>query len=290
MSARLHEVIAPTQPGPIQSHPVLEVGRSARSTVRYRFLPAALAVRLERASLVAGTQTSTTKLLLVAVLAVAVVVIIGHQMSLGAPIVLIVAAGAAILVPYFFVKYLKGRYDAQFLQVFPDALDLIVRAIKAGLPVSDALVTVGAEIADPVGKEFRQICDEIKIAVDLDHSLARAADRIQIIDFRFFVSALALQRRIGGNLAETLGNLSNTIRRRTEMRLKARALSAEGRVSAIVLSILPIALATLLYLVNPEFGSMLLHDPRGHKMIGVAAVILIMGIVTMRWMIKRAVR
>ena len=288
--ARLHHVIDPTQPRHAAAQPQLEVGRSTRSQPRNRFLPTWLAKRAERASTMAGMHASPTKLLLVALIAVAVVVLIGQQMSLGAPVILLAAAAVAILVPYFLLQYLKGRYDNQFLEVFPDALDLIVRAIKAGLPVSDALVTVGAEIGDPVGKEFRQICDEIKIAVDLDQSLAGAADRIQIIDFRFFVSALALQRQIGGNLAETLSNLSNTIRRRNEMRLKARALSAEGRISAVVLSCLPMALAGMLYLINPEFGGMLVRDPRGHKLIGVAIVILISGILTMRWMIKRAVR
>jgi tight adherence protein B len=253
-------------------------------------LPGWLAQRVERASLMAGAQTSLLKLLLVAAIAVVVVLLVGNQLSLSPAIILLAAAAAAVLAPYAFVKYLKGRYDGQFLQVFPDALDLIVRAIKAGLPVSEALVTVGAEIADPVGKEFRLVCDEIKIAVDLEHSLSRAADRIQIIDFRFFVSALALQRQIGGNLAETLSNLSNTIRRRTEMKLKARALSAEGRISAIVLGLLPGAIAFLLYLVNPVYASMLFQDRRGQHLLAIALVSLVSGILMMRWMIKRAVR
>lgn len=287
--ARVHQVIDSSQmrqQAPLR--PQLDASRSNRDAPHNRFLPEWLAVRIERASSVAGA--TPTRLLLVAVLGATGAVLVGRQLSLDPIVMALVAVAVAAAVPFLFVRFLKGRYDAKFLQVFPDALDLIVRAIKAGLPVSDALVTVGVEIADPVGKEFRRICDEIKIAVDLDHSLVRAAGRIQIIDFRFFVSALTLQRQIGGNLAETLSNLSNTIRRRTEMKLKARALSAEGRISAIVLGCLPGALSMLLYLVNPTFAGMLLHDPRGHQLIGFALIILILGILTMRWMIKRAVR
>ena len=123
--------------------------------------------------------------------------------------------------------------------MFPDALDLVRRGVKAGLPVNEALAVAGREIADPVGSEFRRALDQVQIGVQMIDALQQTSDRVRVADFRFLVVALALQQKTGGSLAETLGNLSGVIRARKALRLKARALSAEAKASAAVLAVLP---------------------------------------------------
>ena len=143
-------------------------------------------------------------------------------------------AGAALL-----LRVAQSRYQNQFLDAFPDALDLIVRAVRAGLPVNDAMQVAGREVRPPVGLEFQRTLEEMRIGIDIDEAMQHTADRIRVPDFRFFVVALKLQRRTGGSLAETLANLSSIIRRRKEIRLKARALTSEAKASATVLGLLP---------------------------------------------------
>ena len=194
------------------------------------------------------------------------------------------AAAAALL------RLFQARYRAQFLEVFPDALDLICRAVKAGLPVNEAMAAAGRDIADPVGSELRTALNEIQIGAEPQDALQRMADRIRVPDFRFYVVALALQRRTGGGLAETLTNLSAVIRARKALRLKARALSSETKASAAVLAILPFFVGGLLYAINPALMSVLFTDPRGRFMLGVAFFSIFVGIGVMARIIKRSLR
>jgi len=284
----LGPVREPARPAP--ASPQLAATPKDLAAPARRVLPAFVAKRTDRLASLATGRISTLRLVIVALLSAIVALIAARSLSVSPILAVAIAAAAAAAGPVIAILYLKGRYDRAFLEVFPDALDLIVRAVKAGLPVSEALTTVGSEISDPVGTEFRLICDQIRIAVDLNQALIHASHRIQIIEFRFFVSCLALQRQTGGNLAETLGNLSTTIRRRNEMRLKAKALSSEGRVSAIVLSLLPIGVSGLLFLVNPVYISMLFKDSRGHHLLLAAGISLAFGVAFMRFLIKRAVR
>jgi tight adherence protein B len=130
----------------------------------------------------------------------------------------------------------------------------------------------------------------VRIGVDMGVALQQTADRIRVQEFRFYVVALALQRRTGGGLADTLGNLSAILRRRREIRLKARALSAESKASAAVLGILPFAIGGILYFFNPELMSVLLHDPRGRFVLGLAFLSLVTGLAVMAIIIRRALR
>jgi tight adherence protein B len=130
----------------------------------------------------------------------------------------------------------------------------------------------------------------MRVGIDIDEAMQQTADRIRVPDFRFFVVALRLQRRTGGSLAETLANLSNIIRRRKEIRLKARALTSEARASAAVLAALPFVVGALIFFLNRELMSTLFADPRGRFMLGVAFLSLVTGIIVMAVMIKRSVR
>jgi len=148
----------------------------------------------------------------------------------------------------------------------------------------------GREVSPPVGVEFQRTLEEMRIGMDIDEAMQHTADRIRVPDFRFFVVALKLQRRTGGSLAETLGNLSSIIRRRREIRLKARALTSEAKASATVLGLLPVFVAALLFFLNPELMAPLLSDPRGRFMLGVAVLSLMAGLTVMAVMIRRSVR
>jgi tight adherence protein B len=188
------------------------------------------------------------------------------------------------------LRLTQSRYRAKFLEVFPDALDLICRAVKAGLPVTEAMAVAGREIADPVGSELRFALNEMQIGAEPQDALQRMADRIRVPDFRFYVVALTLQRRTGGGLAETLTNLSAVIRARKALRLKARALSSETRTSAVVLAILPFFVGGLLYVISPDLMSILFTDPRGRFMLGVAFSSILAGIWVMAMIIRRTLR
>jgi tight adherence protein B len=184
----------------------------------------------------------------------------------------------------------QSRYQNKILDIFPDALDLIGRGVRAGLPVTEALVVAGNEVADPVGLELRQTLDQVQIGVQMVDALTQTADRIRVADFRFMLVALSLQSRTGGSLAETLANLSAVIRARKALRLKARALSAEAKASAAVLAALPFLVGGAMYVMNRDLVLPLVADPRGRFMVGVAFVSLIAGLSTMAIMVKRAVR
>lgn len=222
--------------------------------------------------------------------AILVDVVAAILLSLNSLIVLLLMIAGALGLPYAVVKFMQARYQAAFLQSFPDALDLIVRAVRAGLPVPDAIENVGVEIAGPVGKEFRTVHEGMTIGIELDRQLLRTAERVRLIEFRFFIVALALQRRTGGNLAETIENLSLTIRRRREMWLKARAMMSESRASAWLIGILPFIGGGAIYFLSPHYVEMLFNDPRGRTLLGVAIMLLAGGALIMRTMIKRSMQ
>jgi Flp pilus assembly protein TadB len=184
----------------------------------------------------------------------------------------------------------QARYRRRFLDVFPDALDLVRRAVKSGLPVNEALAVAGKEIADPVGSELRRAMEQVQIGVHMNDALQETADRIRVPDFRFLVVALVLQQRTGGSLAETLGNLSGVLRARKALRQKARALTAEAKASAGVLAILPFVVGGLMFVINHDLAMSLVDDSRGRFMVGVAALSLAGGLTAMYVIVRRALR
>jgi len=236
-----------------------------------------------------GDRLRIVSLLLAAVIGALLAVgifaeVLQWPLFLTAPIVL--AAGVAAANAR--LRFAQQRFQRQFVDRFPEALDVIVRAVRAGLPVLDALESAAGSVSEPVGSEFSRVIDELRIGVDLEELLERVANRIRVNDFRFFAATLVLQRRTGGSLAETLANLAGLIRRRKEVRLKARALSAESRATAYLLSALPITIGSIVYLINPSVMMPLFTDPRGKVMLSIAIGMLVMGFAMMKAMIKKA--
>jgi len=179
-----------------------------------------------------------------------------------------------------------ARRIKKFTTLLPEALDLIVRGIRSGLPATEALKTIAEEIQDPVGTEFRLVTDQMKIGVAMDEAMWATAKRLAIPEFNFLVISLTIQQETGGNLAEILEKLSDMVRRREQMRLKVKAMSSEARASAMIIGSLPFIMAGVISFINPGYMNTLFTDPRGWVMIGMGFTSLLVGLGVMSKMIK----
>jgi tight adherence protein B len=189
-------------------------------------------------------------------------------------------------VPHSVVGWLGARRLDKFNRLFPDGLDIMVRGLRAGMPLQDSITVVAKEIGNPVGSEFKLIEQSATIGQPLDLALAESAKRIKTTEYQFFVVSLALQRETGGNLGETLSNLSDILRRRQQMKLKIKAMSSEARASAVIIGLLPFAMFTVLMMVNRDYVMKLFIDGRGLIMTGVALFSIVVGIVAMMRMMR----
>lgn len=202
--------------------------------------------------------------------------------------VLGVAAGGAVIGARLVFTRARRAVNDRLLDQFPDAIGLIVRAVRAGVPVTEGIRIVSAELPAPVGPEFRRVVDELAVGVDLETALWALAARTGLPEYRFFVVTIVLQRETGGNLTETLDNLADVIRKRRAVRQRAHALSAEARTSTYVLAALPFVSGAGLYVINPDYLTRLFTDPQGKLLLAAAATSLTLGLVTMKMLIRRA--
>jgi tight adherence protein B len=221
-------------------------------------------------------------------LALAAVTLLGMWLTLDFSVLIdaLVALIAGLALPHLALQQQINRRLKKFVGLMPEALDLIVRGIRSGLPVSEALKSIADEIADPVGAEFRQVTDQMRIGVALDEAMWAAARRLGIAEFNFLVISLSIQQETGGNLAEILEKLSDMVRRREQMRLKVKAMSSEARASAMIIGALPFVMCGVISFVNPGYMSVLFTDPRGWVMIGVGLTSLLIGLAVMAKMIR----
>jgi len=182
----------------------------------------------------------------------------------GAPILLSTLLGLFVGIggPHFIVGKLIKRRLNKFNSNFPDAIELMVRGLRSGLPITETLGIVAGEIGGPVGVEFRMVSDKMKIGRTMEAALQDTADRIGTPEFQFFVITLAIQRETGGNLAETLSNLADVLRKRAQMKLKIRAMSSESKASAYIVGSLPFVVFTLVWFINPGYMSGFFVDQR----------------------------
>jgi tight adherence protein B len=169
---------------------------------------------------------------------------------------------AGVAIPHFVVGILIKRRVNKFNSNFPDAIELMVRGLRSGLPITETLGIVAGEISGPVGIEFRSVADKMKIGRTMEAALQETSDRLGTAEFQFFVITLAIQRETGGNLAETLSNLADVLRKRSQMKLKIRAMSSESKASAYIVGSLPFIVFTLVYMVNPHYMSGFFVDQR----------------------------
>ena len=198
------------------------------------------------------------------------------------PIGVIASLAVGLLIgtalPHMVVGRMGKRRVAAFVGLFPEAIDLMVRALRSGLPISEAIIGAGREIGDPVGDELGRVEAGMRMGRDLEGLLWDIANRIDVPEFRFFIIALSVQRETGGNLAETLANLADVLRRRRQMRAKVRAMSSETRTTTMILAGMPVLVIVMLALTSPHYLAPLYHDIRGFLLDGLAFAMLGTGV------------
>lgn len=245
--------------------------------------PAKLRLRLIRT----GKDMSLGVYVLFCLVSGAVGMLLARQvggLAIGPALLAGLAFGLAF--PHFVTGFLIRRRKKKFLANFPDAVDVLVRGLKAGLPAAESMRIVGQEMTGPVAQEFLRVTDGLRLGGEFDDVLWGAADRIDLPEFNFFVITLTIQRETGGNLGETLENLSEMLRKRRQVRLKVKALSSEAKASAIIIGSLPFVLFGILYMLNREYVMMLFTHPTGPVLVGIGFAMQALGVGVMVKMVK----
>jgi tight adherence protein B len=194
------------------------------------------------------------------------------------------AAGAAM--PWIYLRVKRTRRLRTFEEAFPEALDLVSRALKAGHAFATGLKMVADEMPDPIGTEFRKVFEEQNFGLPLKDALANLTVRVPLLDVRFFSTAVLIQRETGGNLSEILENLSHVVRERFKILRQVRVYTAHGRLTGYVLLALPVFLVIALSFINPEHMQLLFQEPIGHMLLGAAAVMQIIGYFWIKQVVK----
>jgi len=192
----------------------------------------------------------------------------------------------ALLLPYILIRRARTRRLCRIEQQLPDATDFIARALRAGHSFTNVLQIVGNELPEPLSREFRIAREEINYGVPMGEALHNMAERIPLTDLRYLIIAVLIQRESGGNLAEILGNISTIIRSRLKLVAQVRVLSAEGRMSAWILGLLPFAVLVILSLAAPNYVSLLWTDPSGMRLLYYAAGMILFGVLWLRKLIR----
>ena len=209
---------------------------------------------LTRLLIQSGLHVTPKKLLLAMALAFVTLVVALSVFTILAPYyVVLIGVIVSILLPLLIVRFIRDRRIAKFATQLPDGLDIVVRSLRSGHPISVALSLVGREMQDPIGTEFGITIDEMTYGLDMPRALRNLADRVGLADLSLLVTAVSLQSTSGGNLTEVLGNLSRVLRQRFQLRRKVRSLSAEGRFSAYGLTLLPILIAAGIFVQNQGY-------------------------------------
>lgn len=206
----------------------------------------------------------------------------------GLQLMLAIPAGIVLgmVLPHLVVGFGVARRARKFTSLFPEAIGLMVRGIKSGLPIGETFVVVGQEVGNPVGEEFRRISDQTRLGQTLEQALWDAAKRVDTPEIKFLVVSLSVQRETGGNLAETLENLDVILRRRRQMKLKVKAMSSEARASAGIIASLPFIMIGALSGVNPSYVNRLFETHLGNLMLGGGGFAMVLGIFVMQKMAK----
>lgn len=244
-----------------------------------------LAHRIDALLVQAGSQASVGQFLAWSFGCMAAVTLL----SLGSPLpagVRVLLAVLGLGVPWFLVRRARQRRLLCIEQQLPDAADFIARALRAGHSFSNVLQIVGNELAEPLSGEFRIAREEINYGMPMNEALHGMAARIPLTDLRYLIIAVLIQRESGGNLAEILGNISQIIRARLKLVAHVRVLSAEGRMSAWILGLLPFGVAGMMLVTNPEYIKVLWTDPAGVRMLWCSLVMVVIGVIWLRQLIR----
>lgn len=211
-----------------------------------------------------------------------IAVVLGKPILLALPVSLIFG----VWLPFKVLKYKINKQSQAFLRSFPEAIDLIVRGLRSGLPVSESIVQVSTELPEPIKTVFTNISNTMKLGVTLEKALLETAKKLELREFHFFTTSIILQRETGGNLSEILNNLSEVLRSRFMMRMKIHAITSEARASAVIIGSLPFVVALAVMFLTPKYLLPLIDDPGGNQALAVAFGMLGFGL----WMMNRMAR
>ena len=229
----------------------------------------------------AGTKLRPGKFVLVCACTAAVT---GSIVLVMGPVAILSLAGVVLgaVLPVSYILILRRRRFKRFEAMFPQAIDLLVRSTRAGHPFTTSIEMIGTEMAEPLAGEFRRIYEEQKFGLPVRDALRNLAERVPLMDVKFFVTALTLQRETGGNLAEILDQLSHVIRERFKIMRQVRVYTAQGRLTMMLLMAIPPGMVVFMSFANPEFMKPLLTDPMGHFLIGLGVLLQSIGFVLIR--------
>ncbi|MBB3407987.1 tight adherence protein B [Rhizobium sp. BK316] len=234
----------------------------------------------------AGLPITPVRFYLFSALFAFVLLVLLFLAGASTPIMLGIPVAAGLGLPRWVLGFLVSRRQNKFLDEFPNALDVIVRSIRSGLPLNDAIRLVATEGVEPVKGEFRRIVESQQVGLSVPEACARMTNQMPLQEVNFFAIVIAIQSQAGGNLSEAIGNLSKVLRDRKKMKAKVKALSMEAKASAVIIGALPFIVATLVYLTSPQYMMVLFTDPRGHFIMGFSAIWMSIGIFVMRNMIN----
>jgi tight adherence protein B len=241
-----------------------------------------LSVRIEQAGLSWSKQHFMIGSGVVGAVVFAVVFMTGG----GLPAAAAAAFAGALGLPRWLLAFLKKRRHDKFLQHFPDAVDIIVRGIKAGLPLLDSMRVIVADAPEPIKSEFRAIIDTQSIGLPLGEACGKLYERIPLPEANFFAIVVAIQQKSGGNLSEALGNLSRVLRDRKKMKAKIKAMSMEAKASAGIIGSLPVLVMGIVYITSPDYIELLWTTPTGRMLLAGSLVWMAVGIFSMKKMIN----
>lgn len=215
-----------------------------------------------------------------------VLVFVGIAVRVPFYVLPLLAFAGGLGLPAWFVKFMKARRQRKFIDEFATAVDVIVRGIKAGLPVNDCFRIISREAQEPVRSEFKRIIETQALGVTIPEAVAKLYERMPLPEANFFSIVITIQQQSGGNLAEALGNLSKVLRERKKMKAKVRAVSQEAKASAAIIGSLPVIVMILVFLSSPDYISLLWTERLGHMMLAGSAVWMTIGVLVMRKMIN----
>jgi tight adherence protein B len=241
-----------------------------------------LSVRITQA----GLNWSKRKFFIISAAFGVILFVAGMVLRAGPLVGAAMAFAGAFGLPRWLLAFLKRRRESKFLDAFPDAVDIIVRGVRAGLPLLDCLKMITSEAPEPLNSEFRAIVDTQAIGMPLGDACAKLYEAMPVPEANFFGIVVSIQQRAGGNLAETLGNLSRVLRDRKKMKAKIQAMSQEAKASAAIIGALPIAVMLLVFITTPQYISLLWTDPLGRLMLAGSAFWMFCGVMVMKKMIN----
>ncbi len=235
----------------------------------------------------AGLEISNEQFIMYSMVTATVVAVLTYLMAPGNYI--LAAMGffvGAFGLPRFYLTKKAAKRQKKFITEFANAIDVIIRGVRSGLPLNDCMTIIASEIPQPVGGEFKSMLEQVRIGVTLENALGRMYERIPVQEVNFFAIVLSIQAKTGGNLAESLSNLSQVLRERRKLVNKVIAFSQEAKASASIIGALPIIVMALVYLTTPDYIMVLFTDPTGHLILAGAGALMTVGVLIMRKMIN----